>query len=237
MTPHIEASKGDYAPIVLMPGDPLRAKWIAETFLDNVKQVNSVRNCLGYTGTYRRQLNQDLKVSVQASGMGQASLGIYVHELYNMYNVEKIVRVGSCGAISTKVNIGDIVVAMTASTDNAMTKDLLPGFTFCPCADYEMLDSFVKKLDHKIKYHVGSIVSNDYFYHPNPDWWKPVKEVGILAVEMEAHVLYSLANRFGKKALAVSTVSDHLSKDTKAMTPKERETSFNDMIQNVLLSV
>ena len=162
MTPHIEANKGDYHDIVLMPGDPLRAKWIAENFLMNCKQVNSVRNCLGYSGTFARK-----SVSVQASGMGQASLGIYAHELYNFYDVEKIIRVGSCGGISPNVKVGDIVVAMTSATDNAMTSNLIPGYKLSPCCDYESLQNYMK-IDPTA--HVGQIVSSDYFYNPNEIW-------------------------------------------------------------------
>ena len=231
MTPHNEAKVDDYAKTVLMPGDPLRAKWIAETFLSEIKCVNTVRNCLGYTGTYK-----GIPVSVQASGMGQPSLGIYTYELYNTYNVENIIRVGSCGGIASGVKLGDIVVAMTASTDSAMTNSLLPGFQLCPCADYNLLKNFVDKIPTDVKYHVGSITSNDYFYQPDSNWWKPMAGLGILAVEMEAHVLYSLAMQHNKKALAVSTVSDHLAGGER-MTSKERETSFNYMIEIVLESL
>ena len=162
MTPHIEATTGAYADTVLMPGDPLRAKWIAETFLEDVIQVNSVRNCLGYTGTYAGK-----KVSVQASGMGQASLGIYAHELFNFYNVQKIIRVGSCG-IAPQLRVGDVVVAMTAATDNAMTERLAPGFKVSPCCDYQMLHQYMHK---NTEAYVGQMVSNDYFYQPDVDWY------------------------------------------------------------------
>jgi len=235
MTPHIEAQKGDYAPTVLMPGDPLRAKWIAETFLTDYKQVNGVRNCLGYTGYYN-----DSRVSVQASGMGQPSLGIYAHELYNFYDVKNIIRVGSCGGLAKNVKLGDIVVAMTASTDSDMSSKILSSLytdvKFCPCADYELLKDFVSNIPKTAKYHVGSIVSTDYFYQPEEDWWKPLADVGILAVEMEAHLLYTLAMRFGKKALAVSTVSDHLDGGD-SMSAQERQSSFDDMVTTVLETV
>lgn len=231
MTPHNEAQYNDYAKTVLMPGDPLRAKWIAETFLNNINCINTIRNCLGYTGTYK-----GFPVSVQASGMGQPSLGIYTYELFNIYNVDNIIRVGSCGGISSDVKLGDIVVAMTASTDSAMTKDLLPGFVLCPNADYNLMKKFIDKIPNETMYHVGGITSNDYFYQPNTDWWKPLQEMGILAVEMEAHVLYALAMKYKKKTLAVSTVSDHLAGGER-MTPKERENSFNDMIEIVLESL
>lgn len=231
MTPHNEAKINDYADTVLMPGDPLRAKWIAETFLQNIKCVNTVRNCLGYTGYYKDKL-----VSVQASGMGQPSLGIYVHELYNIYNVKNIIRVGSCGGIAPNVKLGDIIIAMTASTDSAMTNNLLPGFHLCPNADYNLMKNTIDKISSEVRYHVGGITSNDYFYQPNKDWWKPMADMGILAVEMEAHLLYSLAMKNNKKALAISTVSDHLGKNT-SMSAKERETGLEEMTRIVLESL
>ena len=228
MTPHIEANYGDYHPIVLMPGDPLRAKWIAETYLDNVKTVNTVRNCLGFSGTVN-----GINVSVQSSGMGQASLGIYVHELYNFYGVESIIRVGSCGGISPLVNLGDVVVAMTASTDSAMTKNLASGFIVSPCCDYNLLKSFMNVYPTAF---VGSMVASDYFYQPDPNWYKPLSDLGVLAVDMETHVLYSLAMRFGKKALSVNTVVDHVSFD-QHMTSKERETGLSSMMESIFESL
>ena len=228
MTPHIEANYGDYHPIVLMPGDPLRAKWIAETFFDNPVQVNTVRNCLGFSGTVN-----GIKVSVQSSGMGQASLGIYAHELYNFYGVESIIRVGSCGGISPLVNLGDVVVAMTASTDSAMTKNLASGFIVSPCCDYNLLKSFMNVYPTAF---VGSMVASDYFYQPDPNWYKPLSDLGVLAVDMETHVLYSLAMRFGKKALSVNTVVDHVSFD-QHMTSKERETGLSSMMESIFESL
>lgn len=228
MTPHIEATTGAYADTVLMPGDPLRAKWIAETFLENVIQVNSVRNCLGYTGAYKGK-----RVSVQASGMGQASLGIYVHELFNFYDVEKIIRVGSCGGIAPHLKVGDVVVAMSSATDNAMTDNLAPGFRLSPCCDYQMLRDY---MEQNPKAHVGQMVSNDYFYQPDQNWFKPLQEMGILAVDMETHVLYNIANRFGKKVLSVNTISDHLT-TSEQMSSKEREQGLGYMIETILESV
>ena len=228
MTPHIEATTGAYADTVLMPGDPLRAKWIAETFLENVIQVNSVRNCLGYTGAYKGK-----GVSVQASGMGQASLGIYVHELFNFYDVEKIIRVGSCGGIAPHLRVGDVVVAMSSATDNAMTDNLAPGFRLSPCCDYQMLRDYIEQ---NPKAHVGQMVSNDYFYQPDQNWFKPLQEMGILAVDMETHVLYNIANRFGKKVLSVNTVSDHLN-TSEQMSSIEREQGLGYMIETILESI
>ena len=225
MTPHIEAKKGDYAPTVLMPGDPLRAKWIADTFLEDCRQVNGIRNCLGYTGYYN-----GTRVSVQASGMGQASLGIYTHELYNFYDVDTIIRVGSCGGMAENINVGDIVVAMTAHNESIVKP------SNWPCANIELLNKIVDNIPEEQVHYVGPIVSTDQFYNVNKDWWKPLADNGILAVEMEAHLLYTLAMRFGKKALAVSTVSDHLDGGD-SMSAKERQSSFNDMVKTVLETV
>lgn len=227
MTPHIEANRGDYAEVVLMPGDPLRAKYISE-YLDNVIQVNSVRNCLGYTGFYKGK-----RVSVQASGMGQPSLAIYAYELYSFYDVKSIIRVGSCGGISKKLNIGDVVVAMSASTDSSMTQNIVPGFNLSPCCDYSLLKNY---MDVNPSATVGQILSNDYFYQPDTNWYKPFVELDILAVDMETHVLYSLAMRTCNKALSVNTVSDHLL-GGQEMTSKERETGLNNMIETVLESL
>lgn len=228
MTPHLEARTGAYSDTVLMPGDPLRAKWIAENFLENAVKVNSVRNCLGYTGTYKGK-----RVSVQASGMGQASLGIYAHELYNFYGVEKIVRVGSCGGIAPHLKVGDVVVALSAATDNAMTDNLAPGFRLSPCCDYNMLRDYMSQNSDAF---VGQMVSNDYFYQPDSDWHITLEKLSILAVDMETHVLYSLANRFGKKALSVNTVSDHLTSGEQ-MSSKEREQGLGFMVETVLASL
>lgn len=228
MTPHLEARTGAYSDTVLMPGDPLRAKWIAENFLENAVKVNSVRNCLGYTGTYKGK-----RVSVQASGMGQASLGIYAHELYNFYDVEKIVRVGSCGGIAPHLKVGDVVVALSAATDNAMTDNLAPGFRLSPCCDYNMLRDYMSQNSDAF---VGQMVSNDYFYQPDSDWHITLEKLSILAVDMETHVLYSLANRFGKKALSVNTVSDHLTSGEQ-MSSKEREQGLGFMVETVLASL
>ena len=226
MTPHIEAKPNDYADTVLLPGDPLRAKWIAETYFDDLVQVNGVRNCLGYTGTYN-----DKRISVQAGGMGMPSNAIYITELFKFYNVEKIIRVGSCGGIAKHVQVGDIVAATTASTDSAMGRQLVKDFQISPSVDNELLQSFLK---HCPFAHVGSIVSNDYFYQPNEHWWKELQTYGTLAVEMETYILYTLAGQFNKKALSVNTVSDHFEYTNKNMTPKERETGFSEMIEAVL---
>ena len=230
MTPHIEAKNGDYSDIVLLPGDPLRAKWIADTYFEDVKQVNSVRNCLGFTG-YINWNDSKRRISVQGGGMGMASNAIYIHELYNVYDVQTIIRVGSCGGISSDVKVGDIVVATTAHTDNAMTKNFING-TFCPSATEHLLRTYMT-LYSSIAY-AGPIMSSDWFYNPNEDWWKEHDKLGTLAVEMETHILYALAHKFKKEALSVCTVADHLKFPNQIhLTPKQRETSFTRMIETV----
>jgi len=224
-TPHIEAQPGDYAETVLLPGDPLRAKYISEYF-DDVKQVNGVRGCYGYTGYHKGK-----KISVQASGMGHASLGIYVHELYSFYGVKNIIRVGTCGGISPNVKVGDIVVAMSSFTDSAVNFNLTPGFSFAPTADWNLLKSFT---DQNPDAHVGPMCSNDYFYQPNPDWWKCLKDVGVLGVDMETAMLYSIAMRLSKSALVVNQVSDHLSGNGENYTPEQRERGVTKLIEKVL---
>ena len=226
MTPHLEARLGDYADTVLMPGDPLRAKWIADTYLDDCKQVNAVRNCLGYTGTYK-----DKRISVQAGGMGQPSSSIYVEELFNIYNVQTIIRVGSCGAIAKHLSIGDIVVALTASTDSAMAKNFITDFQFSPCVTFNLLEKFKT---HCPGCFIGGVTANDYFYQPNTNWWKDHQAMGVLAVDMETYMLYALANKFSKSCLSVNTVSDHLDGAQKNLSPSERETSFTRMVESVL---
>lgn len=223
-TPHIEAKLGDYAETVLMPGDPLRAKYISE-YLDDVTQVNSVRNCFGYTGYYKGK-----RVSVQASGMGHASLGIYAHELYNFFGVQNIIRVGTCGGISDRVKIGDIVAAMTSFTDSSVADNITPGFRFSPCCDYKLLKEFLNSCPEA---HVGPICSNEYFYQPNSDWWKPLADVGVLAVDMETTMLYTIAMRFCKSALTVNQVSDHLS-GGEEYSSEQRERGLGSLIERVL---
>ena len=165
--------------------------------------------------------------------MGQASLGIYAHELFNVYDVQSIIRVGSCGGIAPQLKVGDVVVAMTAATDNAMTERLAPGFKLSPCCDYQMLHQYMKA---NTEAHVGQMVSNDYFYQPDENWYKPLSEMGVLAVDMETHVLYSIANRFGRKALSVNTVSDHLISGDH-MSSHERERGLGHMVKSILESL
>jgi purine-nucleoside phosphorylase len=232
MTPHLEAKLGDYAPTVLMPGDPLRAKWIAETFLQDAKIVNSVRNCLGYTGTYNGK-----PVSVQASGMGQASLGIYSTELFKFYGVEKIIRVGTCGSFVEDLEVGHIILAMSSYTENSMSRDTLHNWTFNPCCSYELLNKAVDQLKTLgVRYTVGAISSTDWFYKDNDDWWKILRDHGVLGVDMETHILYHIAMKNKKHALTINTVSDNLATG-KHMSSTDRATSLNVMVKTILEGV
>ena len=225
MTPHNEAKRGDIKDTVLMPGDPLRAKYIAENFFTDVKQFNAVRNMFGYSGKYKGK-----ELSVMGSGMGIPSIGIYAHELYEQYDVKNIIRVGSCGAYSKDLKLFDLVIAMGASSDSNFAHQFnLPGTISAICA-FDLLRKAVtsaEKLDMNVR--VGNVFSSDIFYNNNEDEWKRWEELGILAVEMECYGLYLTAQKLGKKALGILTVSDsfHLKEQT---TPKEREKSFNDMI-------
>jgi len=226
VTPHIEAKKGDYAPTVLLPGDPLRAKWIADNFLDDARQVNGVRNCLGFTGTWRGK-----PVSVQATGMGQPSTAIYVHELLEHFDVKRLIRVGTCGGLTTKLNVRDLVIAMTASTDSAMNQSFAP-YTYAPHADYGLLSRSVELAKTRgFTWHVGGIVSSDTFYVPDGvNSYGDLPGHGVLAVEMEASVIYTLAARFGAEALAICTMTDCLV--TKAeIDASERQSSLREMVE------
>ena len=230
MTPHIEARKGDYADVVLMPGDPLRAKWVAETFLEEPRLVNRVRNCLGYTGRYKGK-----SVSVQASGMGQPSLAIYVHELLTVYGVKSLIRIGTSGGLSDKVKLRDIVMAETASTDSAMNRDVFGPFSFAPAADFALLRSAVAIAEKRgLTWHVGGIVSTDVFYHPDGlDVYDALRSHGALAVEMETAALYTLAARHGARALTICAISDNIVTGEK-LTPVERESSLKEMAELAL---
>lgn len=230
-TPHINAKPGDYGSIVLMPGDPLRAKYIAETFLMGARLVNTARNCLGYTGYYK-----DTRVSVQASGMGQPSVGIYATELFQVFGVEKIIRIGTCGSFKPNMNVGDCVVALSSATDSNMTKNLVNGFSLSPCCSYELLSKFMTKAK-KLKVHVGQVTANDAYYQEDPDWWKKLSTFGVIAVDMETHLLYHLANKYGKHALTVNMVSDSLLGDQQDMTIDQKETKIHNIAETVLQSL
>ncbi len=234
-TPHISAKPGDFGKTVLMPGDPLRSQFIAENFLENPKLVNNVRGVQGYTGTYK-----GVKVSVMASGMGMPAIGIYSHELYNGYGVENIIRVGSAGAIQDYVNLYDLVIAQGACTDSNFASQFhLPG-TFAPIADYTLLKEAVAAAEKLgAKYHVGNVNSSDVFYGDHEgvpeglDSVYALKKMGVLALEMEAAALYMNAARYGKRALCICTVSDHVLKGVET-TSLERQTAFTEMMKVAL---
>jgi purine-nucleoside phosphorylase len=226
-TPHNHAKPGDYAEAVLLPGDPLRAKWIAETFFENPKLVNSVRNCLGYTGTWKGK-----PVSVQASGMGQPSLAIYVHELINVFGVKKIIRVGTCGGLSADVKVRDIILAQGASTDSGIVKGRFGAFNFAPIADFGLLRTAANLAEERgLPYHAGNMLSSDVFYHADGfAGYDKLPEHGVLGVEMEAAVLYTLAARFKVKALAICTMTDSLITHEE-MSADERQSSLKEMVE------
>ena len=228
-TPHNGAEKGDIAKTVLMPGDPLRAKYIADTYLKDVKCFNTVRNMFGYTGTYEGK-----EVSVMGGGMGMPSIGIYSFELYHFYDVDQIIRIGSAGGISDKVKVRDLVIGMGASTNsNFASQYKLPG-TFAPIADFGLLRKAVEIAEEKnIPIAVGNILSSDTFYTDDEtanDQWKKMQ---ILCVEMEAAALYMNAARAGKKALCMLTISDHLYTG-EALSAEDRQTSFHEMMEVAL---
>ena len=228
-TPHINATPDDFGKTVLMPGDPLRAKFVAENFLDNAVLVNNVRGINGYTGYYK-----GVKVSVMASGMGMPSIGIYSYELFNFFGVENIIRIGSAGSMQEKVKVRDIVLGQAASTNSAYANQYELGGTFAPIADFSLLERAVAVAKQQgINYHVGNLLSSDTFYSDAKDnnWAK----MGVLAVEMEAAALYMNAARAGKKALAICTISDSLVTG-ESTSAEERQTSFRDMI-NLALEV
>lgn len=227
-TPHNSAKKGDIAKTVLMPGDPLRAKFIAETYLENPVCYNEVRGMLGFTGTYK-----GVSISVQGSGMGMPSMGIYSHELYSEYDVENIIRIGTAGSIADNINLRDVIIAVSASTNsNYAAQYRLPG-TYAPTASWKLIAVAVKAAEEKgCIYHAGNILSSDTFYddaNSLADWNK----MGVLAIEMESAALYMNAARAGKNALCILTVSDCPLKGL-STTAEERQTSFRDMMEIAL---
>jgi len=227
MTPHNHAKPGDYAESVLLPGDPLRAKWVAENFLSDAVQVNAVRNCLGYTGTWKGK-----RVSVQATGMGQPSLSIYVHELINVYGVQNLIRIGTCGGLNADVKVRDLIIAQGATTDSAIVRDAFAPFNFAPISDFGLLRSSVEKAEAAgLRYHVGNMLSSDIFYHMEPGLtgYGRLPAHGILGVEMEAAALYTLAARFGRKALAICTMTDCLITHAE-LSAEDRQSSLKDMV-------
>ncbi|MCT4557075.1 MAG: purine-nucleoside phosphorylase [Pelagimonas sp.] len=229
MTVHIGANPGDIAETVLMPGDPLRAEWAAQTFLDDPVCVNRVRGMLGFTGTWKGN-----RVTIHGSGMGMPSLSIYANELIRDYGTKSLIRIGSCGAMQDAVNIRDVIIAMTASTLSTPSSGIFRELNFAPCANYDLLQSAVDAAKGMgAQYHVGGIYSSDVFYDERPDLTREMTRHGALGVEMEAAELYILAARYGVRALAVLTVSDHLLRD-EALPSDERERSFGDMVEIAL---
>lgn len=232
MSTHIGATSDQIAPHVLMPGDPYRARWIADTFLEDPVQYNDVRGMLGYTGTYR-----GVRVSAQGSGMGQPSIGIYAHELFSEYDVRTIVRVGTCGALAESVNVRDVILGMTASTDSAMNRPRFGDVTYAPGADFELLRlTWEAAQERMLPAVVGGLFSSDQFYNPDTTITSRLAGYGVLGVEMEAAALYTLAAQFGRRALAVCTVSDHLitGEETSA---QERQETFEDMMVMALEAI
>jgi len=228
-TPHIAAAPGEIAERILLPGDPLRAKFIAEHFLEGAQEYTSIRNILGYTGTYR-----GVPVSVQGTGMGMPSISIYVNELMEHYGVQRLIRVGTCGGMHERVKLRDVLIAQGATTDSSMIRNIFGGnINYAPLADYDLLAAAVasaKKLNLPVR--VGNVISVDRFYDEEIDNEK-LRRYGVLAVEMEAAALYTLAAKFGRRALALFTVSDHLVTGERC-TAEERQTTFEDMIKIAL---
>lgn len=232
MSTHIAAQAGEIAPTVLMPGDPLRAKFIAENFLEDAKLYNSVRNAFGYTGTYKGQ-----PISVQASGMGIPSISIYANELMRDYDVQNLIRVGTAGGMSPDIHVRDIVIGMGASTDSGIIQTTFgAGLYYAPIANYELLSSAVETAKEKgLNYHVGNVLSADRFYNEEIDNVKLV-DYGVMAVEMEMAALYMLAAKYNRRALGILSISDHLATG-EATTAQERETGLGQMIELALDSV
>lgn len=229
MTIHIGAEPGQIAETVLMPGDPYRAKWAAETFLDGAELVNEVRGMLGFTGKWRGN-----PVTIQGSGMGMPSLSIYANELISSFDAQTLIRIGSCGGMQEHVGIRDVIIAMTATAITSPSSAIFKEVNFAPTANYDLLEAAVAAARAKgTKTHVGGIYSSDVFYAERPDLDKEMVRHGILGVEMEAAELYTLAARHGRRALAVLTVSDHLITG-EALPSEDREKTFGDMVEIAL---
>ena len=229
MSTHIAAEPGQIAPRVLFPGDPLRAEWIAETYLEGAECYSRVRNMLGFTGTYR-----GTPVSVQGSGMGQPSMAIYANELFNDYDVQQLVRVGSCGALAESLRPRDLILAMSAATDSAMNRVRFHGLDYAATADFRLLraahDAAVAR---GLTPAVGQILSSDTFYNPRPELVDLLADHGVLAIEMEANALYTLAAAYGRQALAICTVSDQI-RTGETLSADDRERSLGDMVEIAL---
>lgn len=231
-TPHINAKEGAFAETVLMPGDPLRAKYIAETYLENAELVTDVRNMFGYTGFYKGQ-----RISVMGHGMGIPSCSIYTKELITEYGVKNIIRIGSCGAVRADVKVRDVIIGMGASTDSKVNRMRFKDHDFAAIADFGLLRNAVTAAENLgIPVKVGNLFSADLFYTPDPQMFDVMDKYGILGVEMEAAGIYGVAAEYGAKALAICTVSDHI-KSGEQTTAEERQNTFNDMMKIALDSV
>jgi purine-nucleoside phosphorylase len=228
MSIHIEAKENEIAETILLPGDPLRAKYIAETFLENTMCYNQVRGMLGFTGTYKGN-----KISVQGTGMGVPSISIYINELMQSYGVQNLIRVGTCGAIQKDVKVRDVILAMSASTDSQMNRLTFGGVDYAPTATFDLLKkAYDAGVEKGLNLKVGNVFTADMFYNDNSELEKWAK-YGILAVEMESAALYTLAAKYGRNALSVLTVSDHILTGEET-TSEERQTTFNEMIEVAL---
>jgi purine-nucleoside phosphorylase len=231
-TPHIGASKGQFADTVLMPGDPLRAQALANKHLDDVKLVTSVRNMLGFTGTYKGK-----PVSIMGSGMGMPSISIYAHELYDYYDVKQIIRVGTCGGLLAEMQVGDLVLASAASTDSVMNRQRFGGYDFSASADFELLSQVHEKAaQNGLKIRTGNVFSSDWFYHPDETFIEKMQKMGILALDMESAALYALAHQHDRRALTILSVSDVIPTGEQA-SHETRQNAFGAVIQVVLDAV
>ena len=228
-TPHNSGKVGDFAKTVLMPGDPLRAKFIADHFLENVRQVNGVRNMLGFTGTYKGK-----EVTVMGSGMGMPSIGIYSYELFKFYGVESIIRIGSCGSYQPDIDLYDVIICQGSCTDSNFASQYHLNGTFSALGSYDLVEKAVNAAKQKgARYHVGNIMSSDIFYGAAGEAWKKWASMGVLGVEMESYALYCNAAYLHKKALTILTVSDSFTSH-KETTAEERQNSFTQMMEIAL---
>lgn len=228
MSIHINAKKGEIAETILLPGDPLRAKYIAETFLEDVVQYNDVRNMFGYTGTYKGE-----RISVQGTGMGVPSISIYINELMEEYGVQKLIRVGTCGAIQKDVQLRDVIIAQGATTNSTMNQIVFDKINYAPIADFDLLSkAYQTGVEKGLNLRVGNVFTEDLFYNEFSDH-EQLAQYGVLAVEMETSALYTLAAKFGRQALSILTVSDHILTG-EVTSAEERQLTFNDMIEVAL---
>ncbi|WP_147802977.1 purine-nucleoside phosphorylase [Alkalicoccus halolimnae] len=229
MSVHIGANEGDIAEAILLPGDPLRAKYIADNFLENVKQYNDVRGMYGFTGTYKGE-----PVSVQGTGMGVPSISIYAHELINSYGVKKLIRVGTCGAIQKDVKVRDVILAMSATTNSGVNQRYFNGIDFAPTADFGLLkQAYEGAVSQGLQVQVGSVFTSDVFYNDDENLIPQLARHQVLAVEMETSALYTIAARFAVQALSVLTVSDHILTGEETSS-QERQETFNEMVHVAL---